>query len=94
MRFTRKRWTICTISVLLIFYKTTDIGRNEVHQKTGLTGSSRASSTRLMVNGSEMPFGSGVSDLGDLGVGWRLNATLVTMIRTYFASWMRREMCL
>ncbi|CAM4730812.1 unnamed protein product [Leuciscus chuanchicus] len=81
MRFTRKCWTICTISVLLIFYKTTDIGRNEVHQKTGLTGNSRASSTRLMVNGSETPLGSGVSDLSDLGVDWRLNATLVTMIR-------------
>ncbi|KAG1970977.1 sia-alpha-2,3-Gal-beta-1,4-GlcNAc-R:alpha 2,8-sialyltransferase [Pimephales promelas] len=81
MRFTRKLWTICTISVLLIFYKTTDIGRNEVHKRTGLTGNSRAISTRLMANGSEMLFGSAVSDLSDPGADWRLNTTLVTMIR-------------
>ncbi|XP_051764699.1 CMP-N-acetylneuraminate-poly-alpha-2,8-sialyltransferase [Ctenopharyngodon idella] len=81
MRFTWKRWTICTISILLIFYKTTDIGRSEVHQKTGLTGNSRARSTRLMANGSYTPFGNGLSDLTDLGGEWKINATLVTMIR-------------
>ncbi|XP_067289868.1 CMP-N-acetylneuraminate-poly-alpha-2,8-sialyltransferase isoform X1 [Pseudorasbora parva] len=81
MRFTRKRWTICTISILLIFYKTTDIGRNGVHQKIGLTGNSRTRSSRLMANGSETLFGNGLSDLSDLGVQWKFNTTLVTMIR-------------
>ncbi|XP_067289869.1 CMP-N-acetylneuraminate-poly-alpha-2,8-sialyltransferase isoform X2 [Pseudorasbora parva] len=80
MRFTRKRWTICTISILLIFYKTTDIGRNGVHQKIGLTGNSRTRSSRLMANGSETLFGNGLSDLSDLGVQWKFNTTLVTMI--------------
>uniref|UniRef100_A0A8C1TBQ5 CMP-N-acetylneuraminate-poly-alpha-2,8-sialyltransferase n=1 Tax=Cyprinus carpio TaxID=7962 RepID=A0A8C1TBQ5_CYPCA len=81
MRLTRKRWTICTISILLIFYKTTDIGRNEEHQKTGLTWKSKPSSTRLMVNGSEKRFRFVLSDLSDMGVGWKINATLVTIIR-------------
>ncbi|KAK9967924.1 hypothetical protein ABG768_002286 [Culter alburnus] len=81
MRFTWKRWTICTIGILLIFYKTTDIGRSEVHEKTGLTGRSRARSTRLMANGSDTPFGNGLIDLTDLGGEWKANVTLVTMIR-------------
>ncbi|XP_043106856.1 CMP-N-acetylneuraminate-poly-alpha-2,8-sialyltransferase [Puntigrus tetrazona] len=81
MRLIRKRWTICIISILLIFYKTTDIGRNEARQKTGLTGRSEPSSTRLMANGSEKLFGFSLSDLSDMGVGWKINATLVTIIR-------------
>lgn len=78
MRLTRKQWTVCVISVLLIlFYKTTDIGRNEVHQKTSLIWNSEPSTTRLMANGSEKLV---LSDL-DLGVGWKINATLVSIIR-------------
>uniref|UniRef100_A0A8C0W0P5 Uncharacterized protein n=1 Tax=Castor canadensis TaxID=51338 RepID=A0A8C0W0P5_CASCN len=34
----RKRWTICTISLLLIFYKTKEIARTEEHQETQLIG--------------------------------------------------------
>ncbi|RXN11817.1 CMP-N-acetylneuraminate-poly-alpha-2,8-sialyltransferase isoform X2 [Labeo rohita] len=85
MRITRKRWTICTIGILLIFYKTTDIGKNEVHQKTGLTGKSELSSTRLTVNGSEKLFGFSLSDLSDMGVGWKVNTTLVNIIRCNLA---------
>lgn len=38
MRSIRKRWTICTISLLLIFYKTKEIARTEEHQETQLIG--------------------------------------------------------
>ncbi|XP_053157137.1 CMP-N-acetylneuraminate-poly-alpha-2,8-sialyltransferase isoform X2 [Hemicordylus capensis] len=34
MRSIRKRWTVCTISILLIFYKTKEIARTEEHQET------------------------------------------------------------
>ncbi|PNI88900.1 ST8SIA4 isoform 2 [Pan troglodytes] len=40
MRSIRKRWTICTISLLLIFYKTKEIARTEEHQETQLIGAS------------------------------------------------------
>lgn len=81
MRLSRKHWTVCTISVLLVlFYKTTDIGRNEVHQKASLTWYLEPSATRLMANGSEKLFGNVLNGL-DLGVGWKINATLVSIIR-------------
>lgn len=38
MRSIRKRWTICTISLLLIFYKTKEMARTEEHQETQLIG--------------------------------------------------------
>lgn len=38
LRLTRKRWTICTISILLIFYKTKEITRSEEHQEAPLNG--------------------------------------------------------
>lgn len=40
---------------------------------------SELSSTRLMVNASKKLFGFSLSDLSD--VGWKINATLVTIIR-------------
>ncbi len=34
-----------------------------------------------MVNASKKLFGFSLSDLSDMGVGWKINATLVTIIR-------------
>lgn len=70
MRLTRKLWTICAISVLLIFYKTTEIGRSE-REEAVLEGNLDLSSIRLMVNG----------DLNDSRSGWKINFTLVNRIR-------------
>ncbi|XP_065096643.1 CMP-N-acetylneuraminate-poly-alpha-2,8-sialyltransferase [Paramisgurnus dabryanus] len=69
MRLTRKLWTICTISILLIFYKTTEIGKSE-HQEAVLSGNFELSATRLM----------GVGDLVN-GEKWKINVTVVNIIR-------------
>ncbi|XP_064163789.1 CMP-N-acetylneuraminate-poly-alpha-2,8-sialyltransferase [Anguilla rostrata] len=81
MRLTRKRWTICTISILLIFYKTKEITRSDEHQEAQLTGDSELSS-RLMVNGSDKALGKGMAPFLQHTVqGWHLNSSLVLMIR-------------
>ncbi|KAJ8260818.1 hypothetical protein COCON_G00165410 [Conger conger] len=81
MRLTRKRWTICTISILLIFYKTKEITRSDEHQEAQLTGDNELSS-RLMVNGTEGVLRKGVPPFFQHSVkGWRLNSSLVVMIR-------------
>lgn len=38
MRSVRKRWTVCTISLLLIFYKTKEITRTEERREAPLAG--------------------------------------------------------
>ncbi|KAA0703643.1 CMP-N-acetylneuraminate-poly-alpha-2,8-sialyltransferase [Triplophysa tibetana] len=70
MRLTRKLWTICAISVLLIFYKTTEIGRSE-REEAVLKGNIDLSAIRLMV----------IGDLNDSRSGWKINLTLVNKIR-------------
>ncbi|KAJ8287328.1 hypothetical protein GJAV_G00050280 [Gymnothorax javanicus] len=81
MRLTRKSWTICTISILLIFYKTKEITRSDEHQEAQLTGDGDLSS-RLMVNGTERVSGKRFPPFLQHTVsGWRLNASLVIMIR-------------
>ncbi|TRY82985.1 hypothetical protein DNTS_022843 [Danionella cerebrum] len=80
MQLKWKHWVICTISVLLIFYKSSDVGRNQVHQKTRLTWSSEPRIMRLMVNGSEKVVSGGLNDL-DIGLEWKFNSTLISMIR-------------
>lgn len=42
---------------------------------------SEPSSTRLMVNASGKLLSFSLSDLSDMGEGWKINATLVTIIR-------------
>uniref|UniRef100_A0A8C9SQ60 CMP-N-acetylneuraminate-poly-alpha-2,8-sialyltransferase n=1 Tax=Scleropages formosus TaxID=113540 RepID=A0A8C9SQ60_SCLFO len=73
MRITRKHWTICTISILLIFFKTKEITRSVEHEEAQLG---------LMVNGSEKILGKGVpAFLPPKAGGWTLNSSLVLMIR-------------
>ncbi|KAJ8338895.1 hypothetical protein SKAU_G00356810 [Synaphobranchus kaupii] len=81
MRLTRKRWTICTISILLIFYKTKEITRSDEHQEAQLTGDNELSS-RLMVNSTDKNLRKGVpAFLRHTVKGWQLNSSLVIMIR-------------
>ncbi|KAM9517450.1 CMP-N-acetylneuraminate-poly-alpha-2,8-sialyltransferase isoform 1-T1 [Salvelinus alpinus] len=82
MRLSRKRWTICTISILVIFYKTKEITRSEEHQEAQVTGDSELGTSRLMVNSSEKSSRSGVPSFFQHSVeGWRVNSSLVLMIR-------------
>ncbi|KAL4617641.1 CMP-N-acetylneuraminate-poly-alpha-2,8-sialyltransferase [Arapaima gigas] len=82
MRLTRKRWTICTISLLLIFYKTKEITRSEEHQEAQLAGYNDVGVSRLMVNGSEKALGKGVAAFfPPAAEEWTLNSSLVLMIR-------------
>ncbi|XP_012676636.2 CMP-N-acetylneuraminate-poly-alpha-2,8-sialyltransferase [Clupea harengus] len=82
MRLTWKRWTVCTISILLIFYKTKDIARSGEHQEAQLTGDGELIAFRLMVNSSEKGSGRSVPEVPQpSGDGWRVNSSLVLMIR-------------
>ncbi|XP_026797859.3 CMP-N-acetylneuraminate-poly-alpha-2,8-sialyltransferase [Pangasianodon hypophthalmus] len=82
MRLTRKRWTICTIGLLLIFYKTKERARSTEHQEAQLTRESEMSTSRLMVNGSEKVFHKNLpAYLQTTQEGWKVNATLVGLIR-------------
>ncbi|XP_028828765.1 CMP-N-acetylneuraminate-poly-alpha-2,8-sialyltransferase [Denticeps clupeoides] len=76
MRLTRKRWTICTISILLIVYKTKEITRSDEHQEAKLAGDREVLASRLSVNGTEK---SSVPPPST--EGWRVNPALVLMIR-------------
>ncbi|XP_078070849.1 CMP-N-acetylneuraminate-poly-alpha-2,8-sialyltransferase [Mustelus asterias] len=80
MRLPRKCWTLCTISIIVIFFKTKDITRSE-HQQTQM-GDGEASPTRLMVNASRKVNRKSVLPRFEHTVkGWKNNASLVFKIR-------------
>ncbi|XP_038661115.1 CMP-N-acetylneuraminate-poly-alpha-2,8-sialyltransferase isoform X1 [Scyliorhinus canicula] len=80
MRLPRKCWTLCTISIIVIFFKTKDITRSE-HQQTQM-GNGEASPTRLMVNTSRKVNRKSVLPRFEHTVkGWKNNASLVIKIR-------------
>ncbi|KAF7250497.1 CMP-N-acetylneuraminate-poly-alpha-2,8-sialyltransferase [Varanus komodoensis] len=82
MRSVRKRWTICTISILLIFYKTKEIARTEEHQQTQPSGDSEISLSRSMVNNSDkINQKSGSSVFQHSAERWKINSSLVLEIR-------------
>nr|XP_005280806.1 CMP-N-acetylneuraminate-poly-alpha-2,8-sialyltransferase isoform X1 [Chrysemys picta bellii] len=82
MRSVRKRWTICTISILLIFYKTKEIARTEEHQETQLTGDGELSLSRSMLNSSDKIIQKSGSSIFQHSVeGWKINSSLVLEIR-------------
>ncbi|XP_066567367.1 CMP-N-acetylneuraminate-poly-alpha-2,8-sialyltransferase [Amia ocellicauda] len=82
MRPARKWWTICTISILLIFYKTKEIARTEEHQETQLIGDGELSPSRLMVNNSDKINGPrGPAFFQHSVEGWKVNSSLVIEIR-------------
>uniref|UniRef100_A0A8I5N5F0 CMP-N-acetylneuraminate-poly-alpha-2,8-sialyltransferase n=1 Tax=Papio anubis TaxID=9555 RepID=A0A8I5N5F0_PAPAN len=82
MRSIRKRWTICTISLLLIFYKTKEIARTEEHQETQLIGDGELSLSRSLVNSSDKIIRKAGSSIFQHNVeGWKINFSLVLEIR-------------
>ncbi|XP_030421678.1 CMP-N-acetylneuraminate-poly-alpha-2,8-sialyltransferase [Gopherus evgoodei] len=82
MRSIRKRWTICTISILLIFYKTKEIARTEEHQETQLTGDVELSLSRSMLNSSDKTIQKNGASIFHRSVeGWKINSSLVLEIR-------------
>ncbi|XP_043370242.1 CMP-N-acetylneuraminate-poly-alpha-2,8-sialyltransferase isoform X1 [Dermochelys coriacea] len=82
MRSVRKRWTVCTISILLIFYKTKEIARTEEHQETQLTGDGELSLSRSVLNSSDKIIQKSGSSIFQHSVeGWKINSSLVLEIR-------------
>ncbi|TKC40094.1 hypothetical protein EI555_003247 [Monodon monoceros] len=82
MRSIRKRWTICTISLLLIFYKTKEIARTEEHQETQLIGDGELCLSRSLVNSSDKIIRKSGSSVFQHSVeGWKINSSLVLEIR-------------
>ncbi|KAB0362431.1 hypothetical protein FD754_006587 [Muntiacus muntjak] len=82
MRSIRKRWTICTISLLLIFYKTKEMARTEEHQETQLIGDGELCLSRSLVNSSDKIIRKGGSSIFQHSVeGWKINSSLVLEIR-------------
>ncbi|XP_069481559.1 CMP-N-acetylneuraminate-poly-alpha-2,8-sialyltransferase isoform X3 [Ambystoma mexicanum] len=83
MRWLRKRWTVCTISILLIFYKTKEIARTEdEHQEAQLNGDGELTFSRLMVNSSDKILRKGGSSIFQHSAeGWQINTSLVMDIR-------------
>uniref|UniRef100_A0ABI7WMW5 CMP-N-acetylneuraminate-poly-alpha-2,8-sialyltransferase n=1 Tax=Felis catus TaxID=9685 RepID=A0ABI7WMW5_FELCA len=82
MRSIRKRWTICTISLLLIFYKTKEIARTEEHQETQLIGDGELCLSRSLVNSSDKIIRKAGSSIFQHSVeGWKINSSLVLEIR-------------
>ncbi|XP_063312811.1 CMP-N-acetylneuraminate-poly-alpha-2,8-sialyltransferase isoform X2 [Pelobates fuscus] len=82
MRSIRKRWTICTISILLIFYKTKEISRSEDHLDSQLAGEGELTLSRLMVNQSDKILRKGGTAIfHHAGKGWRINSSLALEIR-------------
>ncbi|XP_040277516.1 CMP-N-acetylneuraminate-poly-alpha-2,8-sialyltransferase [Bufo gargarizans] len=82
MRSIRKRWTICTISILLIFYKTTEIARTDEHQDSPLNGDGELTLSRLMVNSSDKILRKeGSAVFSHAGAGWKINSSLALEIR-------------
>ncbi|XP_010191103.1 PREDICTED: CMP-N-acetylneuraminate-poly-alpha-2,8-sialyltransferase-like [Mesitornis unicolor] len=81
MRSVRKRWTVCTISLLLIFYKTKEIARTEERQEAPLGGDGKLSLSRSIINSSDR-IGKGGSSIFQHAVeGWKINSSLVLEIR-------------
>ncbi|KAM6149058.1 CMP-N-acetylneuraminate-poly-alpha-2,8-sialyltransferase isoform 1-T1 [Erethizon dorsatum] len=86
MRSIRKRWTICTISLLLIFYKTKEIARTEQHQETQLIGDGELCLSRSLVNSSDKIIRKAGSSIFQHSVeGWKINSSLVLEIRCNLA---------
>ncbi|OXB79355.1 UNVERIFIED_CONTAM: hypothetical protein H355_008160 [Colinus virginianus] len=82
MRSVRKRWTVCTISLLLIFYKTKEIARTEERQEAPLAGDGELSLSRSMINSSDKIIRKGGSAIFQHSVeGWKINSSLVLEIR-------------
>ncbi|XP_065717538.1 CMP-N-acetylneuraminate-poly-alpha-2,8-sialyltransferase isoform X1 [Patagioenas fasciata] len=82
MRSVRKRWTACTISLLLIFYKTKEIARTEERQEAPLVGDGELSLSRSMINSSDKIIRKGDSSIFQHAVqGWKINSSLVLEIR-------------
>ncbi|KFO75414.1 CMP-N-acetylneuraminate-poly-alpha-2,8-sialyltransferase isoform X2 [Cuculus canorus] len=82
MRSVRKRWTVCTISLLLIFYKTKEIARTEERQEAPLAGDGELSLSRSMINSSDKLTRKGGSSVFHHAVeGWKINSSLVLEIR-------------
>ncbi|XP_007891307.1 CMP-N-acetylneuraminate-poly-alpha-2,8-sialyltransferase isoform X3 [Callorhinchus milii] len=80
MRLTRKCCALCTISILVIFFKTKDLTRTE-HQQSEL-GDGETSPTRLMVNSSNKVNRKDVRPIFKHSVeGWKSNLSLVIKIR-------------
>ncbi|NXK81074.1 SIA8D sialyltransferase, partial [Amazona guildingii] len=82
MRSVRKRWTVCTISLLLIFYKTKEIARTEERQEAPLAGDGELSLSRSMINSSDKIIRKSGSSIFHHAVeGWKINSSLVMEIR-------------
>ncbi|XP_066195217.1 CMP-N-acetylneuraminate-poly-alpha-2,8-sialyltransferase isoform X2 [Sylvia atricapilla] len=82
MRSVRKRWTVCTISLLLIFYKTKEITRTEERQEMPLAGDGELSLSRSMINISDKIIRKGGSSIFQHAAeGWKINSSLVMEIR-------------
>ncbi|KAM9251144.1 CMP-N-acetylneuraminate-poly-alpha-2,8-sialyltransferase isoform 2-T3 [Cariama cristata] len=82
MRSVRKRWTVCTISLLLIFYKTKEIARTEERQEAPLAGDGELSLSRSVINSSDKTIRKGGSSIFQHAVeGWKINSSLVLEIR-------------
>ncbi|XP_036624659.1 CMP-N-acetylneuraminate-poly-alpha-2,8-sialyltransferase isoform X2 [Trichosurus vulpecula] len=83
IRSIRKRWTICTISILLIVYKTKEIARTEEHQETQLIGDGELCSNRPLVNNSDNIIRKGGTTIFQHSTveGWKINSSLVLEIR-------------
>uniref|UniRef100_H2ZV87 CMP-N-acetylneuraminate-poly-alpha-2,8-sialyltransferase n=1 Tax=Latimeria chalumnae TaxID=7897 RepID=H2ZV87_LATCH len=80
MRSARKWSTICTISILLIFYKTKETARTDEQQDSQLLGDGELS--RLMVNNSDkVRMKRGPSIFQHSAEGWKINSSLVLEIR-------------
>ncbi|NWR56055.1 SIA8D sialyltransferase, partial [Bucorvus abyssinicus] len=82
MRSVRKRWTVCTISLLLIFYKTKEIARTAERQEASLAGDGDLSLSRSMFNSSDKIIQKGGSSIFQHAAeGWKINSSLVLEIR-------------
>ncbi|KAM4879222.1 CMP-N-acetylneuraminate-poly-alpha-2,8-sialyltransferase isoform 2-T2 [Sylvia borin] len=82
MRSVRKRWTVCTISLLLIFYKTKEITRTEERQEMPLAGDGELSLSRSMINSSDKIIRKGGSSIFQHAAeGWKINSSLAMEIR-------------
>ncbi|XP_010139545.1 PREDICTED: CMP-N-acetylneuraminate-poly-alpha-2,8-sialyltransferase-like, partial [Buceros rhinoceros silvestris] len=81
MRSIRKRRTVCTISLLLIFYKTKERARTAERQEASLAGDDDLSLSRSMINSSDKIIRKGGSSIFHHATeGWKINSSLVLEI--------------
>ncbi|XP_009991181.1 PREDICTED: CMP-N-acetylneuraminate-poly-alpha-2,8-sialyltransferase-like [Tauraco erythrolophus] len=81
MRSVRKRWTVCTISLLLIFYKTKETAIVVEHEQL-LGEDGELSLSRTMINISDKVIQkSGSSIFQHVVEAWKINSSLVLEIR-------------